>query len=82
VAPADGLGPAVALGRGEGDGVGASVGDVRATVWIGVDAAVVGAAEVAGAMTVSGAQAAAATIRATGPRAQNRRKRRFTVGSV
>jgi hypothetical protein len=73
VAPGEGLGPGVALGLGEGAGVGVA-GDGRASVCVGVGAAVVGAADVAGGVTVTGVQAA----RAISAAAHNRRKRSFT----
>jgi len=69
----------VTVGLGEGEGVGgAVVGDGRASVWVGVGAAVVRAADVAGGVTVTGVQAAR-TIRAA---AQNRRKRSDIVAPV
>jgi hypothetical protein len=78
VAPADGLDAGVGLGLG--DGVGGGVGgDDRVAVWVGVDAAVRGAEDVAGGVTVSGVQAAAAITPLT---AQNRRTRRFIVSPV
>jgi hypothetical protein len=73
VAPAEGLGPGVALGLGDGVG-GGVVGEGRASVGVGVGAAVVGAVEVAGGVTETGVQAATA-IRAA---AHNRRKRSVT----
>jgi hypothetical protein len=77
VAPAEGLGPTVALGLGDGVG-GGVVGEGRATVGVGVGAAVVGAADVTGGVTVTGVQAATA-IRAA---AQNRRRRSDIVAPV
>jgi len=65
----------VALGLGVG---GAVVGDGRATVGVGVGAAVVRAADVAGGVTETGVQAATA-IRAT---AHNRSRRTFTAHPV
>jgi hypothetical protein len=77
VAPGEGLGPRVAVGLGEGVG-GAVVGDGRASVWVGVGAAVAGAADVAGGATETGVQAAAAISAA----AHNRRRRCDIVAPV
>jgi len=63
----------VGLGLGDGGG-GGVVGDGRAGVWVGVSAVIVGAADVAAGVTVTGVQAATAISAA----AHNRRKRSFT----
>ncbi|OLD99133.1 MAG: hypothetical protein AUG91_07480 [Actinobacteria bacterium 13_1_20CM_4_69_9] len=78
VAPGDGLGPGVAAGLGEG--VAGGVLDGRAMVGeaVGVGAAVVRAAEVAGGVTKTGAQATLASS-AT---AHNRTERASTAGPV
>jgi hypothetical protein len=64
------------LGDGEADG--AAVGDGRATVGVGVGAAVVGAADVAGGVTDWGAHAPARTI----AMAHNRSAREVTAVPV
>jgi hypothetical protein len=74
VAPGEGLGPSVALGLDVGVG-GGVVGDGRASVWVGVGAALVRAADEAGGVTATGVQPATA-IRVA---AHNRRKRSFTL---
>jgi hypothetical protein len=67
----------VAVGLGEGV-AGAVVGVGRASVWVGVGAAVAGAAEVAGGVTETGVQAATAISAA----AHNRRRRCDIVDPV